>query len=666
MISQSVQDFLTTDARKQAERLAYEDIQHHRINESQQLRAWERSVEVLQQALTGWSEATSWRVILEFSILRLGKRIDAVLLTPRSIIVIEFKIYSTIFNKEDCYQVEDYALDLQDFHAGSQDHPIFPVLVATAAHPKPTTWPLPFDRGVASTVLEASSASLGNLLRELAAHAPTPRKALDVLEWERAPYAPVPSIIDAARTLYEHHDVAEITSAGAGRRNLTETTAAIFAAIEAARNQASKTVVFVTGVPGAGKTLCGLNAVFGVNGRDDATYLTGNPTLVHVLRQALVRDAKEHGMAKRAAEQKMEKAIQALPRFRDSYLSSGDVPAERVIVVDEAQRTWSADYAIQKSRSRAVQLSDSEAGHLLDIMARHQGWAVIVCLIGGGQEIHNGEGGVAGWGRALEARPEWQVRAAPNQTTNIDPRQKLPPLPSLRCIPALYLDVPVRNVRNPDVAEWVDAVLRADLATARTIASRHGTLPFTLTRDLPTMRGCLRQAARGKRRAGLVASSGAKRLRADGLGCELPHMEPERVARWFLDYWPDVRASGALDVVATEFSVQGLELDFVGLCWGGDLLPSPDRKAWRVRNFVGTTWQALRGHERMANRFNTYRVLLTRARDLTVIWVPRGDAEDQTRSPKEFDAVADMLMACGVPILKDVEQPLDGALAPLL
>ncbi len=648
MLSRSVRDFLPENPQAIAQALAFEAVQSYRTNEAEQLRAWLETVRVLQTALTNWPEALDWRVILEFSILILGRRIDAVLVTPAGVVVLEFKIGASTFDLAALRQVEDYALDLQDFHAGSRCHPIVPVLVASLATPGPPNWPLPLGQGVARTVLQASGATLGKLLRDLTKWLPVPDLLLDVAAWERARYEPVPYIIDAARSLYAKHDVAEIVSTSAEQKNLKETTDAILAAIQRASNQSLKTVMFVTGVPGAGKTLCGLNAAFGVDRRDDATYLTGNPTLVHVLREALARDAAVREKLRIAdARRWVEKAVKALPRFRDQYVHTEDVPAERVIVVDEAQRCWSKAHAMRKSAARAVRLTDSEAGHLLDIMALHAGWAVIVCLIGGGQEIHDGEGGVAEWGRALAVRPDWSVLAAPDVIAATDPRQRLPDLPGLLLDARLHLDVPVRSIRNPFLADWVDAVLHRRAAEAAAIARAHAPMPFALTRDLDAMRAWLRATSRGKRRAGLVASSGAKRLRADGMGTELPHMDAALVAHWFLDRWPeDVRASDALEVLGTEFSVQGLELDFVGLCWGGDLIRTP--RGWQPRAFVGTKWQRVNDAERRSNRVNTYRVLLTRARDRTVIWVPRGDKDDPTRPPHEFDAVAAFLTECGV------------------
>ncbi len=392
---------------------------------------------------------------------------------------------------------------------------------------------------------------------------------------------------------------------------------------------------------------------------------------MHVLREALARDAIAHGGDARAARQRMEGVIQALPRFRDHHVATAEIPAERVVVIDEAQRSWSREHAIRKTLDRPVRLADSEPGHLLDIMARHArpaggqdaapgavsggGWAAIVCLVGGGQEIHDGEGGLAEWGAALALRPEWDVAAAPDTLDAADPRQRLPRLAALRTDPALHLDVPVRQIRGTLAAHWVDAVLRGDAAAALRLAAD---APL-LTRDLGAMRAHLRAASRGTRRCGLLASSGARRLRAEGLGVELAHMDAGAVARWFLDRWPDVRASDALEVVATEFSVQGLELDHAGLCWDADLVRVAGEVAWRVRSFRGTAWQVPRGAEAIANRVNTYRVLLTRARYDTVIWVPRGDDRDATRAPAVLDDVAAFLRACGARAL-----PEPAALAP--
>lgn len=649
MIEFEVGAFLAGDDAALVDRLAADAIRHFRSNEAAQLRAWEVSLRCLRAALAGWAEAAGWRVVLEFPMRRLGRRIDAVLVSPRAILVLEFKADATTLTPADRRQVEDYALDLQDFHAGSRNRVIVPILVATAATPGATTWPLAI--GGVTAVLDASAASLPGLLRALWERLPD--GGIDPAAWSGAPYRPVPGIVDAARTLYARNSVAEIADAGAEARNLRETTQTILDACRTARAQGRHVAIFVTGTPGAGKTLCGLNAVFGAGREAHATFLTGNPTLVHVLREALVRDAIGAGQEARGARQRMEQAIQALPHFRDHHLEKpAEVPADRIAVVDEAQRCWSREQAIRASRDRKVALSDSEPGHLLDIMARHADWAAMVCLIGNGQEIHTGEGGLAEWGAALAARPHWQVLAAPQALADPEPRQRLPALPGLRTEVSLHLDIAMRSIRNPAAPAWVDAVLRGDVPAARAIAAG-GALPFLLVRDLAQLRAALRAEARGERRAGLIGSSGARRLRAEGLGVEVPHMDANAVARWFLDRWPeDVRASDALETMATEFACQGLELDVAGLCWGGDLVRLG--AAWQVRDFRGTDWQVARDADRRANRLNTYRVLLTRARWRTVVWVPRGSVGDRTRSPAEMDAIAAFLRQCGI---QDSERP---------
>lgn len=647
MIERTVAGFLAGEDATLVNALAAQAMQAHRRNEATQLRAWAATLRCLRAALAGWEAAAGWRLVLEFPMRRLGRRIDALLVTPRAVLVIEVKENASNFAAEARRQVEDYALDLQDFHAGSRGRVIVPILLATAAHPAPQPWPLGIG-GVAA-VLEAGEASLAGLLRDLWVRLPAGE--LDVAGWSAAPYRPVPGIVEAARSLYARNSVAEIADAGAAAHNLRGTTDAILAACAAARAEGRHVVLFVTGTPGAGKTLCGLNVVFGAERRDHATFLTGNPTLVHVLREALVRDAVAAGEQARAARQRMRSAIQALPHFRDHHIARADErPAERIAVIDEAQRSWSRAHAIRSSADRPVKLTDSEPGHLLDIMARHTDWAVLVCLIGNGQEIHTGEGGLAEWGAALAERPLWQVRAAGQDGGTA--RQSLAGLAGVAVDPVLHLAIAMRSIRNPDAAAWADAVVRGDAAGARALAGR-APLPFVLVRDLGHLRDVLRAEARGERRAGLIGSSGAKRLRAEGLGVEVPHMDARAVARWFLDRWPqDVRASDALETMATEFACQGLELDVAGLCWGGDFIRHGN--AWLPRRFAGTDWQRVHRPDDREYLANTYRVLLTRARRLTVIWVPRGDAGDRTRDPAEMDAVADFLSACGV---QNAERP---------
>jgi Uncharacterized conserved protein (DUF2075) len=618
--------------------LAVRLVEAHPLNRATQLTAWHEQIVRLREAT--WGLPDTWRLLLEYPLLRLGRRIDAVLLTDSAILVLEFKVGSASFTNIDRQQVEDYALDLFDFHSESRAHPVVPILVATRGRPAPTNWPLLWF--AVTPVFDANAATLAKLLREITTRIPDASARLDPAAWEAAPYRPVPTIVEAARMLYGRHGVADIAEARADVGNLTRTTRSIQAAIATAKATERHTVIFVTGIPGAGKTLCGLNTVFGTD--SGAAFLTGNLPLVFVLRRALERDSRDQGRSLRLARQETESAIQPLIGFLRDNIERIAPPHERVIVFDEAQRAWDANFG-----NRKFGHAQSEAALFLDIMYRHAGWAAIVALVGNGQEINTGEAGLEAWGEALLARPHWQIHAPPAVLTAPDARQRLftTAPQGLTIDAALHLDVSVRSIRSAAAAPWVDAVLAGDSERARGIADAAGGVPFLLTRSLPAMREALRALARGTRRAGLVCSAGARRLRADGLWPSFPHLDADMVANWFLESWPDVRASDALELPATQFACQGLELDFVGLCWGNDLIRRPGRAPWLVRAFAGTRWQEPRGEAAIAYQLNTYRVLLTRARYNTVIWVPAGDSTDTTRDPPTFDAIAAFLLACG-------------------
>lgn len=642
--SGTVAELLATEPEVIVQRLAVRLVETHHLNRDTQLRAWREQIVLLRRVLRGCSDR--WHLLLEYPLLRLGRRIDAMLLTDSAILVLEFKIGATSITTLDRQQAEDYALDLYDFHAESRAHPVVPILVATEARVAETEWPLLWH-GV-TPVFAASCASLDALLRDIVARIPPASAKVDPRAWEAAPYRPVPTIVEAATMLYNRHGVAEISEARADVGNLTRTTEAILRTISAAQAAQRHEILFVTGIPGAGKTLCGLNAVF--HATSGAAFLTGNLPLVHVMREALARDAHARGGSLRMARQKTESAIQPLMGFLRDNLERSEPPHEHVIVFDEAQRAWDAAFGRRKFGRTA-----SEAALFLDIMQRHCDWAVIVALVGNGQEINTGEAGLAAWGEALAERPAWRVRAAPGVLTGGDVRQRLFTVqpPTMAVDPTLHLDVAVRSIRSAAAAPWVDAVLAGDAARAAAVADAAGGVPFLLTRSLDAMRVALRRLARGTRRAGLVCSAGAKRMVADGLSPNFPHLDADVVANWFLRHWPDVRASDALEVPATQFACQGLELDHVGLCWGNDLIRRGGRAAWVARSFAGTRWLETRAEAAVAYQINTYRVLLTRARYDTVIWIPQGDTGDITRLPAEFDAVAQFLLDCGASPLAD-------------
>lgn len=624
-----------------AAKLAVTQSRRFRGVEAEQIESWAASLQALRNAVMH-PGGEHWHVLLEYDLLRLERRIDAVLLTDRAILVLEFKHGATAFRPEDLCQAEDYALDLRDFHSGSRACPILPVLVATHAPAPCNDWPLPLN-GVAP-VLRANAASLPELVAEVQRRFPPRDPPLDGAAWGRAPYRPVPGIVDAARLMFARHGVQDIAAARADTANLTSTTEAIRRVVAEARGKQQRLVVFVTGIPGAGKTLCGLNVVFGED-EDSAAFLTGNAPLVAVLREALARDARSTQGRRQPARQGRG-FLQNVHRFLEAHARDAAPPPEHLVVFDEAQRAWDAAQATRDTQRRQSVLSDSEPSHMLQIMSRLPGWAVIVALVGNGQEINTGEAGLAEWGRVIAATDgQWRAVAAPRVLEASEPAQQLAPPPAppwLSLDAALDLSVPIRSVRDTAGAAWVDALLSDRAEEAARIAAA-AALPFYVTRDLHAARAALRRGARGLRRAGLVCSSGARRLRADGLGHVLHG--PEEAVRWFLDRWPDVRASDALEVCATEYACQGLELDLVGLAWGGDFIRAGNR--WQARAFAGARWNVVKKEEEKLFIRNTYRVLMTRARYETVLWVPPGEDADRTRPAAEFDAIAAHLLACG-------------------
>ncbi len=594
----------------------------------------------IRAALAATPVTAAWKVYAAPRLLR-ASAAEFVIVTDRAVLAVTVREHATRADAEDA------ALDLADFHLGSRGMPVIPILLRAAGAPIRPQFPLPLTG--AAPVVEATPLTLPSLFQQIARFPPLGR---DPAAWAAAAYAPVPGLLGAACALYADHDVAALRLASAGPAALGRTQAAIRAAVDAARMRDGKAIVFVTGAPGAGKTVCGLDLAFTPG--SGAAFLTGNPTLVHILRDALARDAASRQLEPRAARRRIDAVIQALPRFRDQYARDGLTP-ERLLVIDEAQRCWTAAHAIQATRKQAVPLWDSEPAHILSIMERRPGWGVIVCLLGGGQEIYDGEGGLAGWGEALARHPGWTVHAP--ACASGDPRQCLPAgLPAIRC-EALHLAAPLRTVRAPDAVSWVDAVLADDPARAAAIAASG--IPFLLTRSLADLRSALRQ--RGSRTAALVASSTARRLRAEGLGAVLPHQDDGAVSHWVLSRWPDIRSSDALEVVGTEFAVQGLEFDRTGLCWDLDLVRGA--AGWEARRFRASAWTRASMAAR-ANRLNAYRVLLTRARHGTIIWVPQGAGRDATRDPARYDAVAAYLRACGVPPLDAAQRTEQDAPAP--
>jgi len=615
-----------------------------------QTRAWEVQLECLRAGLRS-SQVTrvlpSDALFLEFPIPRRGKRADAIILSAGVVLVLEFKVGASNFTREARLQVEDYALDLGDFHAPSAGRPIVPILVATEAvsHVARSGFHLSPVRGVHCTGAMHLAQTLENALEEALRDGPLP---ISGRAWHNGEYRPTPTIVEAARSLYAGQNVREISRSEAGAQNLTRTTEAALSAVSHCAANRRKGICFITGVPGAGKTLAGLNIVHNpvLHEGDLGVFLSGNGPLVKVLREALARDkASRTGATLGEARREVATFVQNVHHYLDEYHGSDSAPVDKVVVFDEAQRAWN-----QAQSARKFHREFSEPEMMLRIMDRHEDWGVIIALVGGGQEINTGEAGLREWGRALAAGfPRWMVfvsheLAAGHQSTAGDTLfEEIPTGISVHEHADLHLRVPVRTYRAEWLAQFVEHILQGEPSQARALVGQHlQAYPMAMTRDLSQARRWVRARQRGTRRSGLVASSGARRIKPYGLqvAAELD------ACSWFLNSAWDVRSSCYLEDAATEFSIQGLELDWACVCWGADFRRS--RASWQYRAFRGTEWQAVRSQERQRYILNKYRVLLTRAREGMIIWVPPGGAEDPTRLPEFYDGVAEYLEECGI------------------
>lgn len=621
-----------------------------------QVAAWESSIEVLRAVLSPW--AGEGHLFLEFDVPRLGRRIDAVLVLRHAVFVIEFKVGAKDFVVSDLDQVVDYALDLKHFHETSHDVLVVPILIATEA--RAVTVQAAMDGAVPNLLLpmRCTPETLGQgiaLALEL-----TEGPTIDAEAWVRGRYKPTPTIVEAAMALYARHSVADISRSDAA--NLGQTSGFINGVIARARDEGRKAICFVTGVPGAGKTLVGLDvATQSTNAEAElhAVYLSGNDPLVQVLQEALARDRvrREAEQGRRLgigdARRQVKSFIQSVRHFRDEGLADAGPPHDHVAIFDEAQRAWNREQTasfMQRKRGQAgFDLSEPE--FLISCLDRHPTWAVVVCLVGNGQEINTGEAGIAEWLGSVERRfPEWEVYVSPELgqgdaavaalKAQVQARDKLHEAQSL------HLATSVRSFRSERYSEFVNRLLDLDVDGAKALLPEAtARFPLHVTRDLAAAKAWLRARARGSERYGIVVSSEAQRLR--------PHAIDVRVkvdpVHWFLAGKEDTRSSYYLEDVATEFQVQGLELDWTCVVWDGDLRHAGN--AWTHHSFVGDRWTNIHKDDRRAYLVNAYRVLLTRARQGTVIVVPPGDADDRTRASAFYDPVYNYLRDVGVPVL---------------
>jgi len=588
----------------------------------------------------------------------MGRRVDVIILIQGAIFILEFKVGEKNYLSTAMEQVWDYALDLNNFHETSQGCFIAPILVATEA---PDV-----------AILPSTSAKVDNLLFPIRCNKKTLKEAIDLIldfsttgninldNWEQGRYSPTPTIIEAAMALYNGHSVEEIAKKDATAVNLSITSDSIDEIILYSKKTSCKSICFVTGVPGAGKTLVGLKTAtkhYEKNKESASVFLSGNAPLVSILREALTRDRvrkiKEQGekITKGEVFSQVKLFIQNVHHFRDDCLRIGDeAPLEHVAIFDEAQRAWDLEQTsnFMKRKKGLSGFSSSEPEFLISCLDRHKDWAVIICLVGGGQEINTGEAGIGEWIESINrSYPKWRVfisdRLDDDEYASGRALEILQTHKYVQKKHELHLSVSLRSFRAENLSLLIKSILDLKATDAKLYyESLKKNYPLVVTRDIRIAKEWLKAMARGTERYGIVVSSQAQRLKPYAIDVKSP-MNP---VNWFLDGKEDVRSSYYLEDVATEFQIQGLELDWTCVVWDADFRLS--KGSWQHFSFAGSKWKNIKKHERKQYLKNAYRVLLTRARQGMIIVVPNGDVSDPTRDSRFYDETFDYLISLGI------------------
>lgn len=654
----------------------------HDINDETS-RSWVSEIETLQASLAHYADRGS--VYLEYNIPRMGRRADVIILIDDIVFVLEYKTSEQKFSREAVVQVWDYALDLKNFQEGSLDRTMIPILVAPNEKSKNCRFILNHFEDKVYEPLMTNAARLEECLKlvldsiQHAANFSTERDD----RWAKSGYEPTPTIIEAAVALYEENTVEDITKHGGDIDKASEELRDI---INYCRENKRKAICFITGVPGAGKTLIGLNtAIDQFNRGEKAVYLSGNFPLVEVLQEALTRDfvrrekirAKAEGRkacTKEEAKSKVKAFIQMIHHYRDLYLEGTQVengkivpipgyfqshtdkayiPSEHVAIFDEAQRAWTADELKRFMREKKgfKEFPYSEPEYLISCMNRQTEWGVVVCLVGNGQAINKGEAGLKEWIESIHrSYRDWDVYMSKHLVESGDVTTEQLAMISRQLIPReeLHLKMSMRSFRSEKVSIFVNQLLALQKDEAKATLQELGKYPIVLTRSLDTAKQWLRDHARGSERFGLLACSKAERLKAISINVRY---QPDFV-HWFLEDDTDIRSSNALEDTLTEFKVQGLEIDWACVAWDADLRLNKDHTAWQHYQLrSGTQWQNINKPINQEYQINAYRVLLTRARQGMVIVVPNGDhgvPPDETRKPEWYDGIYNYLKELGI------------------
>lgn len=616
--------------------------------EDLQKNTWNREIEILKREL---SQFLDGYIMFEYTIPRIGNRIDNIVIYKGIIFLLEFKVGEKKYPSYAIEQVTDYAFDLSCFHKESHNRLLVPILISTKAHSVKQEIRISKDN-VLETIC-CNEYEIAKYITEVSLKFIQDEIIPD--DWINSLYMPTPTIIEAAQALYLGHNVEDISRNDASAKNLNQTTKAINKIIDYSKANNRKSICFITGVPGAGKTLAGLNIAVErqkIAEDEHAVFLSGNGPLVDVLQEALARDdAKRNYILRKEASRKVKEFIQIIHHFRDDAISVDTPPVEKVAIFDEAQRAWDEQNLtdFMKKKKHIEDFNMSEPEFLISILNRHNDWATIICLIGGGQEINKGESaGIYGWFDSLRNNyPNWDIYVSDKITDDEYSKghnfAEMTKNMNVNIIEDLHLAVSLRSFRSENVSNFVKALLDVDIDTAKRLYEQfNNDYPVFVTRNLHKAKLWVRSQAKGSQRYGLTASSGAKRLRKYGIWVQ----NKIEATNWFLNGKNDVRSSFHLEETATEFDIQGLELDWTIVCWDADL--RFENGDFKHLKFVGTKWQNIKSADNILYLKNAYRVLLTRARQGFVIFVPTGDETDMTAKPEYYDGIYRYLKSVGI------------------
>ncbi len=612
--------------------------------------AWMNEINIMKKVLTD----IQGYIHFEFIIPRMGKRVDILLIVKNIIFIIEFKVGSEDYDSASITQVTDYALDLKNFHEGSHDKIVCPILVSTSAEFQENE--IQISKDLIFNTLKTNEENLGKTIKDVLNQNNLNKDDISYEDWINSSYKPTPNIIEAAQALYEGHSVKDISRSDAGATNLTVTSDEIAKIILDSKNNKKKSICFVTGVPGAGKTLVGLNIATDksetIGLGKETVFLSGNGPLVGVLSEALAQDKVRKAKAIgenyliSTARREVKKFIQNIHHFRDDNLHSDHAPFEKVVIFDESQRAWNKEMLSRKMREKGEEIDMSEPDLLISHMDKHQDWCVIVCLVGGGQEINKGEAGISTWVESMDKLyPNWNVYLSDKITNNEYSWgysfENILNSQRTTISSNLHLSVSLRSFRSENLSSFMSEVIQGNKQAAIELKEKIVDYPLVVTRSLPNAKKWVKSKARGSERFGLVAEANAIRLKPDGVFVK-SEIDP---AVWFLANKNDVRSSYYLEDVATEYDIQGLELDWICLCWDAGLRRT--NNDWELFKFTGTSFKKRNSDNEKKYLINAYRVLLTRARQGIVVFVPKGDQNDHTRLPEFYDETYRYLLECG-------------------